>query len=151
MFGGVTPVVMVGQTYTGASVVELVVVVVLVEVVVVVEVGVGVGAGQEGTLRVSVSVVTVPANDKARPVQVTVLPIVIPASSMLVPTKVEFAPRVVAAVGAQKTSQDEAPLSVTTELASVVRAPSILKIYVPLPERVIPPAPMEAALAAPVQ
>jgi hypothetical protein len=78
---------------------------------------------------VSVSVEIVPPKAKALPVQLTVLPIVIPASSISVPIKVELAPKVVAPVGAQKTSHDEAPLSrVTTELATVVKAPLILKI-----------------------
>jgi hypothetical protein len=101
---------------------------------------------------ISVSVDTVPPNDKARPVHVTVLPIVIPASSMSVPANVEFAPSVVAPVGVQKTSHADAPpANVTTELATVVSAPSILKIYVPLPERVIPPDPIDAALEVVVQ
>ena len=106
----------------------------------------------DGTVIVSTSVETVPPNAKALPVQVTVLPMVIPAASMSVPTNVELAPSVVAAVGVQNTSQADAlPASVTTELATVVSAPVILKMYVPLPERVIPPAPMEAALEAAVQ
>lgn len=86
-------------------------------------------AAQVGTVIVSVSVETVPPNAKARPSQLTVLPIVMPALSMSVPLKVELAPRVVAAVGVHQTSQDEAPpAKATTELAEVVRAPSILKM-----------------------
>lgn len=80
------------------------------------------------------------------------LPIVIPESSMSVPAKVVFAPNVVAAVGVQNTSHSDAPpASVTVELATVVSAPFIRKIYVPLPINVIPPVPMEAALEAEVQ
>lgn len=105
-----------------------------------------------GTVMVSTSVETVPPNAKALPVHITVLPMVIPAASMSVPMNVEFAPSVVAAVGVQNTSQADAlPANVTTELATVVSAPVILNMYVPLPERVIPPAPMDAALEAAVQ
>ena len=65
---------------------------------------------------------------------------------MLVPLKVELAPSVAAAVGVQKTSQADAPpVNVTAELATVVSAPLILKMYVPAPSRVIPAVPMEAA------
>ena len=82
-----------------------------------------------GEVRVSTSVETVPPNDNALPSQLTVLPIVMPASSISVPIKVELAPSVVAPVGVQKTSQAEAdPASVTTELATVVRAPSMRKM-----------------------
>ena len=101
---------------------------------------------------VSVVVEIVPPNAKALPVHVIVLPIVIPEASISVPTNVEFAPSVVAEVGVQNTLQADAPLAkVTTESATVVSAPFILKMYVPLPERVIPPAPMDAALEAAVQ
>lgn len=86
---------------------------------------------------VSASVETVPPNAKALPVHVTVLPMVIPEASMSVPTSVELAPSDVAAVGAQNTSQADAPLvNATTELAAVVSAPFGLKIYVPAPLRV---------------
>jgi hypothetical protein len=86
-------------------------------------------APQDGTLMVSVVVEIVPPNAKARPVHVMVLPIVIPASSMSVPANVELAPSVVAPVGVQKTSHAEAPpANVTTELATVVSAPFILKM-----------------------
>lgn len=113
----------------GVGVVVGVAVGVGVDVGVGVAVGVGVGATEQVVFMVSVVVDTVVAKAKARPCQFTVLPMVIPESSISVPMKVEFAPRVVAAVGAQKISQEEAPLSkVTTELATVVRAPLILKI-----------------------
>lgn len=103
-------------------------------------------------LIVSVVVETVPPKAKALPVHVTVLPMVMPDASMSVPAKVVFAPSVVAAVGVQNTSQADAPFeSVTTEFAVVVSAPFTLKINVPLPERVIPAAPIDAALEAPVQ
>ena len=109
-------------------------------------VGVGVGATHEGTVIVSASVVTVPPKAKARPVNNAVLPIVIPEASIIVPLIVELAPSVVAEVGVQKTSQDDAPPgNVTEELATVVNAPLILKIYVPVPLREIPAAPIEAA------
>jgi len=91
----------------------------------------------DGTLMVSVVVETVPPNAKALPVQVMVLPMVIPEASMSVPANVELAPSVVAAVGVQKTSQADAPsLKTTLVLASVVSAPSGLKMYVPAPWRV---------------
>ena len=61
------------------------------------------------TLRVSASVVTVPPNAKALPVNVTLAPTVIPALSMRVPLNALFAPSVVAAVGVQNTSQAVAP------------------------------------------
>jgi hypothetical protein len=139
MIGGTTPVSIVGQTGFGAPPEDEVVVEVLLgDVVAVVAVGVGVGVGvgvavgvgvgvgatEQVVSIVSVVVETVSANAKALPFHVTVLPIVIPASSISVPIIVEFAPSVVACVGAQKTSHDEAPLeSVTTELETVVSAP----------------------------
>jgi hypothetical protein len=56
------------------------------------------------------------------------LPAVIPATSISVPIKVEFAQRVVAALGAQKTLQAEAPpMRVTVEFATVLNAPVDLK------------------------
>ena len=115
--------------------------------------GVGDGvAAHVPTVMVSLTVETVPPNARACPVQVMVSPIVIPDASMSVPTKVEFAPSVVAAMGVQNTLQADAPLAVlTAELATVVRAPCTLKMNVPLPVRVIPAAPMEAALEAAVQ
>lgn len=118
-----------------------------------VEVGVGVAVatGHVGAVIVSVVVETVPPNAKALPVQSMVEPIVMPEASMLVPANVELAPSVVAAVGVQKTSQAEAPERETTELATVVNAPFILKMYVPLPESVMPAVPIEAALEAAVQ
>lgn len=101
---------------------------------------------------VSVVVETVPPNASALPVHVTVLPMVIPEASMSVPANVVFAPSVVAAFGDQNTSHADAPpASVTAELATVVSAPFIRKMYVPLPVSVIPPVPMEAALEAEVQ
>ena len=76
----------------------------------------------------STPVVTVSPKAKALPVQATLLPMVMPAASMSVPAKVEFAPSVVAPVGVQNTSQTEAPARLTCELATVVRAPVILKM-----------------------
>ena len=104
------------------------------------------------TVMVSLDVETVPPNARACPVHVMTLPMVIPDASMSVPMKVEFAPSVVAAVGVQNTLQAGAPpASLTAELATVVRAPFTLKMNVPPPVRVIPAAPMEAALEAAVQ
>lgn len=97
------------------------------------------------------AVVTVPPKANDFPPHITLFPIVIPASSITVPRNIELAPSVVAPVGVQKTSQDEAPLSVTDELATVSNAPSILNIYVPAPSRIIPAVPILAALAAAVQ
>ena len=115
-------------------------------------VGVGVGAPHDGTVIVSVSVVTVPPKAKALPVNKLLAPIEIPEASIIVPLIVELAPSVVASVGVQKTSQDDAaPGNVTTELATVVNAPLILKMYVPAPLREIPEVPIDAALEAPVQ
>ena len=113
-------------------------------------VGVGVGVGVEdthaGTVMVSVVVETVPPKAKALPVQVIVLPMVMPEASILVPTNVELAPSVVAAVGVQNTSQAPAPpANVILELATEVSAPPILNMYVPLPLRVMPAVPMDAA------
>jgi len=102
-----------------------------------------------GLVIVSVAVETVEANAKALPVHVIVLPIVIPELSMSVPMNVEFAPSVVAAVGVQNISHAVAPpANLTAELATVVKAPVILKMYVPPPLRVIPPVPIEAAARA---
>ena len=110
------------------------------------------GVLQVGTVIVSVVVETVPPKANALPVQLIVVPIVIPEASMLVPRNVDVAPSVVAAVGVQKTSQDDAPLaSLTAEFATVVSAPSTRKMKVPLPVRVIPAVPMDAALLAAVQ
>jgi hypothetical protein len=118
-------------------------------------VGDGLGDGVAAhvpTVMVSLDVETVPPNARACPVHVMTLPMVIPDASMSVPMKVEFAPSVVAAVGVQNTLQADAPpASLTAELATVVRAPFTLKMNVPPPVRVIPAAPMEAALEAAVQ
>ena len=106
----------------------------------------GEGAEHEGTVMVSASLVTVPPNANALPVHVTVLPTVTPEGPMSVPMNVEFAPSVVAAVGVQNTSQELAPpATVTAEFATEVKAPATLKTYVPLPESVTPPVPMEVA------
>lgn len=111
-----------------------------------VAVGVGVETEHDGTVMVFVSVVTVPPKAKALPVNKLLAPIVIPDGSIIVPLKVELAPRVVAAVGVQNTSQDDAPPgNVTAELATVVNAPLILKIYVPAPFKEIPAVPIDAA------
>jgi hypothetical protein len=92
-----------------------------------------------------VSVVTVPPNASALPVQSVLAPKVMPAASMTVPSNVVSAPSVVAWFGVQNTSQADAPDNVTTELSTVVSAPSTLKMYVPLPFKVMPPVPTEAA------
>src|SRR5258708_491419 len=73
---------------------------------------------QLGLVIVTVSVVTVPPNAKARPVQEVPLPTVIPAGSMSVPLKVLLAPKVVAAVGVQNTLQAEAPPESATTLGA---------------------------------
>ena len=109
-------------------------------------------APQFGAVMVSLVVVTVPPNPKALPVQLTVLPMVIPEASMSVPRKVDGDPSVVAAVGVHQTSHADAPLAnLTAELATDVRAPFTRKMYVPLPVRVMPAVPMEAALEDAVQ
>ena len=160
-FGAGTGVVTLVTVDTTTGVVVGVIVWVTVEVIVgvriigvEVEVGIvsgvgGTGGGgvtaHVGTLIVSALVVTVPPNDKALPAHVTLLPTVIPEASILVPANVELAPSVVAEVGVQNTSQADAPDNVTTELATVVSAPFILKMYAPAPERVIPLVPMDAA------
>jgi hypothetical protein len=161
-FGAGTGVVTLVTVDTTTGVVVGVIVWVTVEVIVGVrimgvEVRVGIASGvvvggtgggvtaHVGTLIVSALVVTVPPNDKALPAHVTLLPTVIPEASILVPANVELAPSVVAEVGVQNTSQADAPDNVTTELATVVSAPFILKMYAPAPERVIPLVPMDAA------
>src|SRR4051812_41738822 len=80
-----------------------------------VQTGAGGGGGDEqfGAVMVSVSVVTVPPNANALPVQVVLAPTVIPALLMTVPRKFVLAPSVVAALGVQKTSQADAPFIVT--------------------------------------
>jgi len=107
-------------------------------------------AAHAGTvLMVSVSVETVPPNANALSVHVTVLPMVIPEASMSVPRNVVFAPSVVAASGVQNASQGDAPpATVTAELATVVSAPWILKMCVPLPVRIIPAVPTDASADA---
>ena len=107
-------------------------------------------AVEHARVMVFVSVVTVPApNDSALPVHAVLAPTVIAfALSMMVPTNVVFAASVVAAVGVQNTSHDDAPLAkVTTEFATEVSAPTARKMYVPAPDSVIPAVPM---LIAPV-
>jgi hypothetical protein len=107
---------------------------------------------QVGTEIVSTSVETVPPKARALPVQVIAFPIVTPDVSMSVPAKVELAPSVVAPVGVQNISQAEAPLNnLTEEFTTEVSAPFSLNIYVPLPLRVIPAVPMDAALEGVVQ
>lgn len=93
---------------------------------------------------VSLLVVIVVAKFKALPNHVTLFPTVIPALSIIVPLNVESAPSVVA-FGVQNISQAFAQgANVVVELATVVSAPLILKMYVQAP-RVIPPAPIDAA------
>jgi hypothetical protein len=102
-----------------------------------------VGAAQFGTVIVSVSAVIVPPKANPLPNRCTVLPIVIPAASRTFPTNVEFAPSVVAHIGAQNTSQADAPFNATVDHAEVPNAPPGLKIYVPAPSRVtVPPQPI---------
>jgi hypothetical protein len=99
-----------------------------------------------GTVMVSVrTVVTVPANASALPVQFTLVPSEMPESSIFVPINVELSPRVVAAVGVQKTLHADAPESETTEFDTEVSAPVTLKIYVPAPLSVMPAVPIDAA------
>ena len=85
---------------------------------------------QVGTVIVAAFVVTVPPNASARPVKFANCPIEIPAASRIFPTNVgvgdsaAFAPMVVAATGAQNTSEAQAPFArITRELAPVVSAP----------------------------
>jgi hypothetical protein len=109
------------------------------------------GAEHVGTIIWSVSpVVIVPlSSDIALPVHVVLSPTVMALLlSMSVPMNVVLAASVVAAVAVQKTLQADAPLdNVITEPASEVRAPSALKIYVPLPFRVtLPPTSMAPVL-----
>lgn len=85
-------------------------------------------APQVVTLIMSESVVTVPPNANARPVQVTLAPTVIPALSMIVPTKIVFAASVVAWVGVQKILQADAPFKATDAPAVEVSAPFDRKI-----------------------
>jgi len=104
--------------------------------------GTGAGAGDAHVDAViaSVSVVTVPPNARALPVQVVLAPTVMPEGSITVPVNVVLAASVVAWVGVQNTSQDDAPpAKVTTAPAVEVSAPAGLKIYVPLPLRVSGP------------
>jgi hypothetical protein len=77
---------------------------------------------------------------------VPVLPIVIPEASMSIPANMVFGAIVVAPVGAQKTSQADAPPSVVTAVvvATVVSAPWMIKMYVPAPLRMMP-VPVDAA------
>ena len=89
---------------------------------------------QVGTVIVFESVVTVTPNARALPVRLAKCPIVIAAGSRIFPTNVgvgdvaAFAPSVVA-VGAQNTSEAQAPFAkVTRELAPVVSAPFGLKM-----------------------
>jgi hypothetical protein len=105
-----------------------------------------VAAGQFGAVIVSAAVETVPPNESARPVQLTLLPTVLPEAAMTVPKNVESAPSVVACVGVHQTSQIDAPFATdTTELAEVLSAPSTRNMYVPAPLRVIvPPPPTES-------
>jgi hypothetical protein len=104
------------------------------------------GCKHIGAMIVLLSVVTVPPNDAAMPSHVVFAPTVMPALSITIPTNVELAPSVVAHVGVQNTSQADAPpVTVTTELSTVVNAPLILKIYVQLPLSVMPAVPIDAA------
>jgi hypothetical protein len=102
-----------------------------------------------GTLIVSMSLVMVQPKAKALQFRIVFEPKVIPAASIIVQARVELAPIVVAQIGVQNTSQGEAPqVSVTVELATVVRAPVILNIYVHAQLRLSPPDHTEAAPAA---
>src|SRR6476660_3290188 len=82
----------------------------------------------DGTMIVSADVETVPPNAKTLPVILTLLLIVTPDASSIVPANLLFAPSVVAPVGTQDTMEACAPLRRTAELATVVSAPSILKM-----------------------
>jgi hypothetical protein len=90
------------------------------------------GTGQIGTVIVVASVVTVDPNDNALPIHLVFSPTVIPASSMIVHKNVVLAANVVAALGVQKISHEDAPLLVEiTVFAAVFNAPSDLKIKLP--------------------
>jgi len=115
---------------------------------VLVGVGVGVGDGelQNGTVIVFVSVVILAMKDNALPVHVIPGPTVIPSLSIIFPAKVVLGSNVVAAPGVHQKSHAVAPfINETVEPATVVRAPDILKTYVPLPLRLMPAVPIEAA------
>ncbi|MDO8468219.1 MAG: hypothetical protein Q7S29_00475 [Candidatus Peribacter sp.] len=84
---------------------------------------------------VTVSVVTVPPNARAIPVQVLFAPTVMPAGSMTIPANVVLAASVVAWVGVQNTLHADVPTMVTIAPAVDVSAPLGLKMYVPLPLR----------------
>lgn len=86
-----------------------------------------------GTVRVVVSVVTVPPNANALPDHVVLAPTVMPALPITVPANTVLAARVVAADGVQKTSHADAPINATAAPAVDVSAPPVLKRYVPLP------------------
>ena len=93
-----------------------------------------------------VSNVTAPFRASALPSRFTPVVIEIDVSAKMFPLKIEFVPRVAELPTCQKMLQADAPLvNETTELATVVSAPFIIKTYVPLPESLIPPVPMEAA------
>src|ERR1035437_2885385 len=96
--------------------------------VVVVVVVVVTGAEHDGTVIVLASVVTVPPNAKALPFNMVLAPVVTPALSIIFPTNVVLAASVVAWVGVQKTSQDDAPANVTIAPAVEVSAPAGLKM-----------------------
>jgi len=101
-----------------------------------------------GTVIVALFVVTVVAKSNALQIQTTVSPTVIPALSITVPMNEEFAPSVVA-TGVQKISQADAPpTKETVEFATVLSAPSDLKINVPAPLRTIPVVPIDIAAGA---
>jgi len=87
----------------------------------------------------------VPPKDNALPCHTTSASIVIPESSILLPAKVEKAPNVVAPPGVHQISHAVEPFNNTDDEATVVRAPVILKTYVPFPLRLIPAVPIEEA------
>src|SRR5579864_6819217 len=82
----------------------------------------------DGTVMISALVETVPPNARTLPVIITLSPIVTPDASSMIPANLVFAPSVVAPVGTQDMFDACAPFSVTTEFATVVSAPLILKI-----------------------
>jgi hypothetical protein len=86
-----------------------------------------------GTVIASLAIVTVLPAARALPSRVVAPPIVIlfpaPAGSRIFPTKEAFAPIVVAPLGAQNTSEAQAPSAkVTMELAAGLSAPPDLKM-----------------------
>ena len=83
----------------------------------------------DGTEIVFASAVIVPPYARALPESTARCPNVIPAASKIFPTNVALAPSVVAATGAQNTSEGQAPSArITCEFAPMPSAPVDLKM-----------------------